>query len=91
MKYNTKELEKILKALASKRRLDVLKYLKRNREASVSEIAKEIKLSLKATSKHLRILYAINLLERENRNLMVYYQIAYPVNNPIVEKVLNYL
>ncbi len=73
---NTKELEKILKVLASKRRLDIIGFLKRNREAMVSEIAQEIKLSLKATSKHLQILYSIDILEKDKRGLEAYYRLA---------------
>ena len=70
-----KELERILKALANKRRLAILKYLKHHREASVSTIASAIKLSLKATSKHLNILSSADMLEKEQRSLEVYYNL----------------
>ncbi len=73
---NTKDLEKILKVLASKRRLDIMKFLKNNKESMVDKIAGEIKLSLKATSKHLRILYSADILERDKRGLEVYYRLA---------------
>lgn len=68
-----KELEKTLKALANKRRLTIVKYLKDNREASVAEIASAIKLSFKATSKHLRILAAADIVESEQRSLQAFY------------------
>ena len=42
-----KELEKMLKALANRRRLAILKYLKENREAYVGNIADVIHLSLR--------------------------------------------
>lgn len=71
-----KELEKTLKALANRRRLAILRYLKKNREASVGEIAGEISLSLKATSKHLGILAACDIVEREQRSLQMFYQLA---------------
>lgn len=71
-----KELEKILKVLANKRRLAILKYLKHHREATVSAIATAIKLSLKSTSKHLTILSSIDVLEKEQRSLQVYYGLA---------------
>ena len=58
-----KDLEKILKAFANRRRLAIVKYLKKNGEAPVSKIAGEIKLSFKATSKHLGILTAADILE----------------------------
>ena len=71
-----KELEKTLKALANQRRLAILRYLKKNREASVGEIAGEIDLSLKATSKHLGILAACDIVERDQRSLQMFYRLA---------------
>lgn len=71
-----KELEKILKALANKRRLAIVKFLKSRREASVGEIAKTIKLSFKATSKHLGILFAVDIIEKEQRSLQIFYSLA---------------
>lgn len=71
-----KNLEKILKALANKRRLAILKYLKSKKEASVGDIASEINLSMKATSKHMIILSALDILEKDQRNLQVFYRIS---------------
>ena len=71
-----KELERILKALANKRRLAVLSYLKKVPEASVSEIAGEINLSLKATSKHLKIMDTVDIIEKEQRGLQMYYRLS---------------
>ena len=70
-----KELERTLKALANLRRLWILGYLKKEGEASVGEIAEEIGLSFKATSKHLGILAAADLVEREQRGLQMWYKI----------------
>ena len=71
-----KELERILKALANKRRLAILSYLKKVSEASVSEIAGEINLSLKATSKHLKIMDTVDIIEKEQRGLQMYYRLS---------------
>lgn len=71
-----RKLEKNLKALANRRRLAILKYLKDNNEAPVGEIAHEIRLSFKATSKHLGILLAIDIVEREQRNLQMFYRLS---------------
>lgn len=71
-----KELERILKALANRRRLAVLVYLKRNREAAVAEIADEINLSFKATSKHLGVLAAVDIVDKEQRSAQVFYRLA---------------
>jgi DNA-binding transcriptional ArsR family regulator len=65
----------MLKALANRRRLAILAYLKKNREASVTEIAEQIRLSVKATSRHLRVLAAADLVEYEQRSLLVYYRL----------------
>ena len=68
--------EKILKALANKRRLEIVKYLKEKKEASVGDIAKHIKLSFKSTSRHLAILLSADILEKEQRNVLVFYGLA---------------
>jgi len=70
----TKDYEKIFKAFANKRRLDIIAYLQTKNEATVGDIAMKIKLSFKATSKHLIILSTINILEKEQRNLLVFYR-----------------
>ena len=67
-----KELQKILKALANRRRLAILKFLKSNRTVNVSQIAEEINLSFKSTSRHLAILLARDILEKEQIGLEVH-------------------
>lgn len=71
-----KDLEKILKAFANRRRLTILKYLKSVKEVSVGEIAGEIHLSFRATSKHLGILAAADIVEKDQRSLQVFYRIS---------------
>jgi DNA-binding transcriptional ArsR family regulator len=71
-----RDLEKQLKALANVRRLAILSHLKRNKEASVGEISSEIGLSFKATSKHLGILAALDVVERDQRSLQMYYRLS---------------
>ena len=71
-----KKLEKILKALANRRRLAILKHLKENREAPVGDIADTIDLSFKATSKHLGILAAIDIIEREQKSSQMFYRLT---------------
>ena len=71
-----KELERLLKALANKRRLAILRFLKKNGEANVTEIAEVIKLSVKSTSRHLAVLFSADLVDREQRSLEVYYRPA---------------
>ena len=71
-----KDIEKQMKALANGRRLAILKYLKKTKEATVGDIAAEIKLSFKSTSKHLGILYAVGVLEKDQRSLEIHYRLS---------------
>ncbi len=68
MAAKEKEFERVLKALANRRRLAVISYLKNKKEASVGEIAEHIKLSIKATSKHVALLAAAGVLEKEQNS-----------------------
>ena len=71
-----KDFERIMKALANRRRLAILRFLKTTKDASVGDIADEIKLSFKATSKHLGVLYAAGIVDREQRSLQMFYHLS---------------
>jgi len=71
-----KLLEKILKALANKRRLAILEYLKKVKKATVGDLAEEIDLSFKATSKHLAVLFSADIVEREQKSLEMWYSVS---------------
>ena len=75
-----KHHEKILKALANGRRLEILKYIKNKKEANVGDIASHIKLSFKSTSRHLAILQSVDILEKEQRNVTVFYSLNQQMN-----------
>ncbi|MEW6408291.1 MAG: metalloregulator ArsR/SmtB family transcription factor [Patescibacteria group bacterium] len=85
-----KEMEKILKALANRRRLAILAYLKKNGEATVGNIAKKINLSFKATSKHLGILSAVNIVDKNQRRLQMFYYLSVS-QKPLVKYTINLL
>ncbi len=85
-----KELEKQYKALANRRRLAILKYLKTRKSASVGEIAHYIKLSLKATSKHLAVLYAVDAVEKEQKGLSAIYSLTV-VQKPVIKRALTFI
>lgn len=70
-----KELERFLKALANKRRLAVINFLKKQKEANVGEIAEQIHLSFKSTSRHLSVLTNVDILEKEQRSSEVFYRL----------------
>lgn len=83
-----KHYEKIFKALANRRRLEIIKYIKGKKKANVGSVAKHIKLSLKSTSKHLAILSGADLLEREQKNVLVFYSIS-PKLVPMAKLVIS--
>lgn len=74
-----RKLERVLKALANGRRLAIVAYLKTKKEAPVWEIADQIDLSFKATSKHLGVLAGAEIVEREQRSLEMYYRLEKPL------------
>lgn len=70
---NEKELEKTFKAVANKRRIAVLRYLRRKGSATVGNIAEEIRLSFRATSRHLSVLSNAGLLDKNQSGLSMFY------------------
>jgi len=86
-----KDFERSMKALANRRRLAILRFLKKGKdkekkkeiEASVGDIAEEIRLSFKATSKHLGILSAAGIVDREQRSLQMFYHISPDPPSPV--------
>jgi len=87
---NVRLVEPQLKALANKRRLAILKFLQSKDKASVGTIAEEIKLSFKATSSHLLILSACDLLGREQTSTTVLYSLPRPLS-PLLKTVFTIL
>lgn len=71
-----KQYEKILKALANRRRLEIVKYINSKKEANVGDIATHINLSFKSTSRHLAVLTSADILEKEQRSILVFYSLA---------------
>lgn len=58
-----REITRSLKALANERRLRVVHLLSQKGPRTVGDIAKELKLSIKSTSKHLHLLAAREMVE----------------------------
>ena len=71
-----RELERLFKACANARRIAILAYLKKEKTATVGEIAQHIRLSFKSTSKHLIILRSSGLVEYEQVRLEMNYRLA---------------
>ena len=77
-----KEYEKILKALANRRRLQIIKYLKDKKTATVTAIAEHIKLSFKSTSKHLTVLFSAGIVDKEQKSLSMFYSVVTSLPKP---------
>jgi ArsR family transcriptional regulator, arsenate/arsenite/antimonite-responsive transcriptional repressor len=68
-------LERQLKALANRRRLQILVLLKRKHNATVGEIVNALRMSQQAISSHLRILHDADIIEYHKRGLYVSYRL----------------
>jgi DNA-binding transcriptional ArsR family regulator len=71
-----KQLERILRGFGNDRRLRIIQVLIKEKELSVGDVSKQIKLSFTATSKHLNALYKLDILDRRQKSLVVYYRIS---------------
>ena len=71
-----KDLERNLKALANGRRLAIVRYLRRVKKASVTDIAGEIKLSFKSTSRHLSVLANAGIVTKEQVGLEMIHSLS---------------
>lgn len=91
MKNNIlKNEEKIFKALANHRRLEIVHFLKVNKTATVGELARHLKISFKSTSKHLQILLGVEIVEKKQKSLLMIYTIGNPDSN-IAKKIISLL
>ena len=79
-----KDWERVLKALANKRRLAILKLLYPGKAMTVGFLAREIDLSFRSTSKHLMRLFNVGILEREGRKGETFYFINPKIDQGIV-------
>ncbi len=77
VKIKMKKIEKIFKALANANRLKIVKYLLGRRDgASVGMIKDAAGCSYKAASKHLVILFANDIVDRDQAGQQAHYRIA---------------
>lgn len=68
-----KRWTQIFKALANINRLRIIRLLSDNEERTVSAIAREIHISLNATSKHLILLHNLDVLKNIGKAGHVFY------------------
>ncbi len=71
-----KELEKLYKVLGNRRRMRIVRLLLKKGKMTVSDIADDINLSFRATSRHLIQLFHVDVLRKEQLNKNVFYEIS---------------
>jgi len=85
-----KELEKVLKALANRRRLAILRCIVKEKQVNVGRMAEELKLSFKSTSRHLALLVAAGVLEKEQRSSQMFFYLS-PTIHRLAGKTISHL
>ena len=85
-----KELEKIFKSFANKRRIAIVRFLKNEKEATVGTISEKINLSFKSTSRHLSVLFSADIIEKDQRSLQVFYCLSTNLSEP-ARKIISLL
>lgn len=70
-----KRWTQIFKAFANSNRLKIIVLLSRGTPRNVTEIAGELRISLKATSKHLILLHNLDVLEAKGEKGHVFYSL----------------
>lgn len=67
--------ERVLRALASRKRLEIVRLVL-DRPLSVTDIAEKVRLSHKATSRHVILLAQADLLDSERVGSYSYYRVS---------------
>lgn len=79
-----------MKAVANRRRIAILAYLKKEKEKSVGKIASHLKLSLKSTSRHLSVLLSSDLVEKRQQSTEMLYRLSDKLH-PVILELLRYI
>lgn len=82
--------EKLYKAFAHEKRLEIVRLLKINKYLTVGQIAKTMNSSMQTTSKQLKILADAHIITNEKQGLEVTYFIKKPMSD-ITKFVVGYL
>ena len=86
-----KEIErkaKVFALLSDANRLRILQLLITKKTANVSDIAKEIHMSIACTSHHLQLLKDNQVLEAKREGINIFYSIA---DDPIIKKLQSFI
>ena len=69
------DLVRLFKAVANKRRVEILRLLLTEGEKNVSEVAQRLEISFVSASRHLLQLERVGLLKNYQKSLWVYYSV----------------
>ena len=72
-----------LKAVSGGSRLEILRFLKRRRNATVSAIAEGVGRSVQTVSSHLALLALHGIVKRRRRGKYVSYRLSIPQEQPV--------
>ena len=73
----------VFRGFGNENRLKILKLLRASEKTSVSELSQELKISLKNTSRNLKILADLDLVEFKGRQDRVYYSLSHRLPDSI--------
>lgn len=82
---------RLFKGLANISRLRIIVLLSKDGPLPVGEIARQIHVSIKGTSKHVLQLHGLGILDRNGRNGQVFYSLHKIIDSPtrsILDKIL---
>ncbi|MEI8339883.1 MAG: metalloregulator ArsR/SmtB family transcription factor [bacterium] len=82
-----KNLERFMKALANRRRIEIVRFLYSKKKATVGEVSGHIKLSFKSTSRHINILKAAEIIDGDQVGLSIYYYLN-DTSNPVIRHII---
>jgi DNA-binding transcriptional ArsR family regulator len=77
----------VFRALANINRLKIIKLLSKGETLTVTNLAEELKISLKATSQHLRILHNLDVLESVGTQGHVIYSLSKNLPSDIKDSI----
>ncbi len=75
MHMTSRKLEKLLKTVANRRRLDIVRVLSQQKSSSVIDLANRLRLSFYSTSKHLQILRQEGFITGEQAGKSIEYRL----------------
>jgi DNA-binding transcriptional ArsR family regulator len=84
------ELEKVLKAVANRRRIAIVRYVRSHPQATLGDVSDSIKLPYKSASKHVSVLLNAEILHREQQNSNASFSI-HPHSSEYVRKLISIL